>query len=169
MDSRLAAITEVCRDLATSHVVVKLVGGFIALLLPLLFDQQLNQLYFAAGVLVSADFLTGLMVVWTVPGARIESRKVIKSFAKAFVYTIAFVSARQAEIMTGINELPLPWRVGIDEAILGYIGVHEFISVLENMERMGYKWAHNLINFMSKYKGPNRDWDKEHPKLSKRK
>jgi len=163
MDSRLAAITEVCRDLATTHVAVKLVGGFIALLLPLLFDKQLNQLYFAAVVLVFADLLTGLMVVWTVPGARIESRKVIKSFAKALVYTIAFVSARQAEITTN-NVVPF-----IDEAILGYIGVHEFISVLENMERMGYKWAHNLINLMSKYKGPNRDWDKEHPKLHKRK
>jgi len=169
MDSRLAAITEVCRDLATTHVAVKLVGGFIALLLPLLFDKQLNQLYFAAVVLVFADLLTGLMVVWTVPGARIESRKVIKSFAKAAVYTIAFVSARQAEIMTGINELPLPWGVGIDESILGYIGVHEFISVLENMERMGYKWAHNLINLLSRYKGPNKDWEKEHPVIKKRK
>lgn len=163
MDSRFAAITDVCRELATTHVAVKLVGGFVALLLPLLFDQQLNQLYFAAGVLVFADFITGLMVIWAIPGARIESRKIIKSFAKALVYTIAFVSARQAEIITN-NVLPI-----IDESILGYIGMHEFVSVLENMERMGYKWAHNLINLMSHYKGPDKDWDKEHPRISKRK
>lgn len=162
MDSRLVAISDVCRDLFSSSVLLKLVVGLFMGSISVLLNRDMSEVYLAVFILVILDSISGLAVVWTIPGARVESKKLTKTIIKFMMYGIAFAATHQAEVATN-NALPF-----IDETVLGYIAVTELISVLENLERLGLKVPRQLLNKLSAYRGPAPTID-SHPTKFRRK
>lgn len=162
MDSRLVAISDVCRDLFSGSVPLKLIFGLLMGAISVLINQNMYQVYLAVFLLVVLDSISGLAVVWVVPGARLESKKLTKTVIKFMMYGIAFVATNQAEIATN-NVLPF-----IDETVLGYIAITELISVLENLERLGMKVPRQLLNKLSAYRGAQATID-THPKNYRKK
>jgi len=71
-------------------------------------------------------------------GQAITSRKFSRLVQKAIVYLMAISAGYFADITIG-------WHV-VQATMVAFIGVTEFISVLENMGRLGYQTPKKLLN-----------------------
>lgn len=94
-------------------------------------------------MLMTFDTILGVMATYY-EGEAITSRKFSRVVQKGTVYLIAISAGFFADQTIG-------WQV-IQATMIGFIGVTEFISILENMGRMGFQTPKKLLNQLENFK-----------------
>lgn len=89
-------------------------------------------------ILVVIDFITGLSSA-KVKGDVITSRKASRSAVKLVVYILLVTSAHLAETI-------MPGDSFFETIVISFLALTEFISILENIGRMGYAVPLKLLN-----------------------
>lgn len=108
-----------------------------------LFGNFHTQGIIAVMMLMTFDTILGLMATYYEGGA-ITSRRFSRVVQKGSVYLIA-ISAGY------FTDLTIGWAV-IQTTMIGFIAVTEFISILENMGRMGFQTPKKLLNQLETFK-----------------
>ena len=127
------------QDIVTTIIepsVLKIVASAI-LAFAFFFGDFYAQGILAVLMLMIFDTILGIMATWH-EGQPITSRKFSRVVQKGTVYFIAISSGYFADISIG-------WQI-IEATMIGFIGVTEFISILENMGRLGYQTPKKLLN-----------------------
>jgi len=102
-----------------------------------LFGDLHTQGVIAVLMLMLFDTIMGVMASWQ-EGHPITSRRFSRIVQKSIVYLIAISAGYFTDTTIGIT---------ITQAtMIAFIGVTEFISILENMGRMGYQTPRKLLN-----------------------
>jgi toxin secretion/phage lysis holin len=109
----------------------------LALLIAFLIGDFYTQGVIAILMLMIFDTLLGLMATWY-ERQSVTSRKFSRVVQKGVVYFLGISAGYFADITIG-------WQV-IQATMIAFIGVTEFISILENMGRMGYQTPKKLLN-----------------------
>lgn len=94
-------------------------------------------------MLMIFDTILGLMATFH-EGQAITSRKFSRIVQKGTIYLMAISAGYFADLTIG-------WQV-IQATMIAFIGVTEFISILENMGRMGYETPKKLLNQLKDFK-----------------
>ncbi len=113
------------------------VGATVVLSYSFLFGDFHSEAILAVLMLMIFDTILGLMATWQ-EGQAITSRKFSRVVQKGVVYFMAISAGYFADNTTGLNI--------IQSTMIAFIGVTEFISILENMGRLGYKTPKKLLN-----------------------
>ena len=102
------------------------------------------SLLFYLFVLIVIDLLTG---VWASvkAGYPVESRKALKTATKTIVYLLFFVSAHMTSHL-------IPKSDFIVVGVLAFLALTEFLSVAENMAKLGYSLPQKLLNQLGEKK-----------------
>lgn len=108
-----------------------------------LFGNFHTQGIIAVLMLMIFDTILGLMATYS-EGQAITSRKFSRVVQKSIVYMLA-ISAGY------FTDLTIGWQV-VQATMIAFIGVTEFISILENMGRMGYETPKKLLNQLKDFK-----------------
>lgn len=102
-----------------------------------LFGDFHTQGVMAVIMLMLFDTMMGTMASWQ-EGKPITSRRFSRIVQKSIVYLMAISAGYFTDTTIGIT---------ITQAtMIGFIGITEFISILENMGRMGYHTPQKLLN-----------------------
>ena len=109
----------------------------LALMVSFLFGDFHTQAITAVLMLMIFDTILGVMAVYA-EGKAITSRKFSRVVQKGAVYFMAISAGYFADQTIG-------WQV-IQATMIAFIGVTEFISILENMGRLGYATPKKLLN-----------------------
>lgn len=88
-------------------------------------------------MLMTFDTVLGLQASWA-EGQAITSRRFSRVVQKGIVYLMAISAGYFTDITIG-------WHV-VQATMIAFIGVTEFISILENMGRLGYETPKKLLN-----------------------
>lgn len=107
------------------------------LLVGFFFGDLYTQGLIAVLMLIIFDTILGMMAEWS-EGHPITSRKFARVLQKSIVYLIAISSGYYADHAINFTV--------IQSLMIGFVGVTEFISILENMGRMGYQTPKKLLN-----------------------
>lgn len=121
-----------------AKVMASVILGFV-----FLFGDFHTQGIIAVVMLMTFDTILGLMATYY-EGNAITSRKFSRVIQKGIVYLIA-ISAGY------FTDLTIGWSV-IQTTMIGFIAVTEFISILENMGRLGYQTPKKLLNQLENFK-----------------
>lgn len=113
------------------------VGTSIVLTIAFFFGDFYTQGLIAILMLMIFDTILGLMASWY-EGQSITSRKFARVVQKGTVYFMAISAGYFADIA-------ISWQV-IQAIMIAFIGVTEFISIIENVGRMGYQTPKKLLN-----------------------
>ena len=108
-----------------------------------LFGDFHTQGIVAVLMLMTFDTILGVMATYH-EKKPITSRKFSRVVQKGAVYLIA-ISAGY------FTDLTIGWSV-IQTTMIGFIAVTEFISILENMGRMGFQTPKKLLNQLENFK-----------------
>ena len=109
----------------------------IAVTFLFLFGNVHTQGIIAILMLMTFDTIVGIMASWK-EGKAITSRRFSRVVQKGTVYLMAISAGYFTDITIG-------WHV-VQATMIGFIGVTEFISILENMGRIGYQTPKKLLN-----------------------
>ena len=109
----------------------------VAITFTFLFGDFHTQGVIAVLMLMTFDTILGVMATYSEGGA-ITSRKFSRVVQKGIVYFIGISAGYFVDITIG-------WSV-IQATMIGFIGITEFISILENVGRMGYETPKKLLN-----------------------
>lgn len=109
----------------------------LLMLFSFFFGDIYEQAIIAVIMLVLFDTILGVISAYK-EGVAITSRKFGRVVQKAAVYMLAISAGYFADITIG-------WQI-IESIMIGFIGVTEFISILENMGRLGYQTPKKLLN-----------------------
>lgn len=124
-------------DTLAGNFAVKLAGASALSAFAFFFGELHNQAIAAVAMLMVFDFLTGVTASW-LEGKAITSRASMRSVLKSTVYLIAISAAYFAD-----NTIPIAF---IETTVVGFVGITEFISILENAGRMGFATPQKLLN-----------------------
>lgn len=94
-------------------------------------------------MLIVFDTILGIMAAKS-EGKAFLSKKFSRVIGKIIIYSIGVSSAMFADATTG-----LPF---IQTSMIAFMGVTEFISILENMQRLGYETPKKLLNQLEGFK-----------------
>jgi len=108
-----------------------------------LFGDFHQQAIVAILMLMVFDTILGVMATYH-EGQAITSRKFSRVVQKGVVYFMAISAGYFADLTIG-------WQV-IQATMIAFIGVTEFISILENMGRLGYATPQRLLNQLQDFK-----------------
>lgn len=98
------------------------------------------------GALTIMDFVTAIMREYKL-GRKIESRKVMKTAVKLFVYGLMISASYVTESVIGIKAFNLP----VTEVMATFIAVTELVSILENVGDMGFVIPKKLLGSLKEY------------------
>lgn len=115
----------------------------LALAVGFFFGDVYTDAIVAVLMLMVFDTILGVRSAW-VEGQAITSKKFSRAVWKGFVYMIS-ISAGYFLDQT------LPFIVA-QTTMIGFIAVTEFVSILENMGRMGYQTPRKLLNQLQDFK-----------------
>ena len=115
----------------------------IAFGMTFLFGDFHTQAIVAILMLMIFDTILGVMAVYSENQA-LTSRKFSRIVQNGAVYFMAISAGYFADLTIG-------WQV-IQATMIGFIGVTEFISILENMGRLGYQTPKKLLNQLKDFK-----------------
>jgi phage-related holin len=104
----------------------------------------------AVGMLLIFDTVFGVMASWY-EKEPITSRRLSAVVRKGTVYFMA-ISAGYFTDLTIAESLPLLDSHAVQSLMIGFIGVTEFSSIIENMGRMGYETPKKLLNQLPGFK-----------------
>lgn len=103
-----------------------------------LFGLENQSMVSAVLVLVVFDFITAIISKYRI-GEVIESRKALKSATKTVIYGIFLSSAHLTGTVLPAGEL-------LDGIAASFLAITEFISIIENIGKMGYVMPKKLLN-----------------------
>lgn len=109
----------------------------LALAFIFLFGDFHTQGVLSVMMLMLFDTVMGTMASWQ-EGKPITSRRFSRLLQKSIVYLMAISAGYFTDITIG-------WQV-VQATMIGFIGVTEFISIIENAGRMGYHTPRKLLN-----------------------
>lgn len=108
-----------------------------------LFGNFHTQGIIAVLMLMIFDTILGMMATFS-EGKAITSRKFSRIVQKGIVYMMGISAGYFADLTIG-------WQI-VQATMVAFIGVTEFISILENMGRMGYETPKKLLNQLKDFK-----------------
>lgn len=120
-----------------SHFQIKLVIGVV---FAFMFDPNKQSALIAILALIIIDFLTGVGAS-KFRGVQIKSAKIFRTAVKIITYFGVISAGYLLEHSLGFN-------VGADDLLIVFFGATEFISILENMARLGFKTPERLLNMV---------------------
>lgn len=103
-----------------------------------LFQQDLGEVRTGLVVLIIMDSITGVFAAYKT-GEEIESRKILRTAKKMILYFILVSAAFLAEKTIGIQFI-------LNESVIAFLSLTEFVSILENIGKAGYKTPKKLLN-----------------------
>jgi len=115
----------------------------IVLFLSFLFGDLYNQAILAVLMLLLFDTILGVHSAW-IEGSAITSRKFSRVVWKGFVYMISISAAF-------FLDQTLPFVIA-QTTMIAFVATTEFISILENMGRLGYATPKKLLNQLKDFK-----------------
>jgi toxin secretion/phage lysis holin len=118
--------------------------AFIFWAIQTLTGQENQEALSALVILIFFDFITALMAKHR-QGEVIESKKALKSVTKVVIYTM-FVSASY------ISERAIPGATFMDTVTISFLIITEFISIMENIGKLGYAIPKRLLNKLEEFK-----------------
>jgi phage-related holin len=122
-----------------SYGTCKMALSFIFTAFGLLVGVENYDILLGLGILILLDFLTGVMSSVR-QGQSITSVRAVKTVTKSIVFLIFFAAANQTGlIIPGMYEF-------ITTGIASFLALTEFISVAENVAKMGYSIPQKLLN-----------------------
>lgn len=124
-------------DILGNHLAVKLLVATSLGLFTFLFGTLHTEAIVAVAMLMIFDFFTGLVASWQ-EGKPITSRAAMRSVLKSTVYLVAISAAFFTD-----KTVPIAF---IETTVVGFVGVTEFISIMENTARMGFATPQRLLN-----------------------
>ena len=113
------------------------IGASIIIALSFLFGDLHSQALIAILMLMVFDTILGVMATLH-ENQPITSRKFSRIVQKGAVYFIAISAGFYADTTINFNL--------IQSTMIGFIGITEFISILENMGRLGHQTPKKLLN-----------------------
>lgn len=122
---------------------IKLIASAIVSLLFFFFGHLYTDALIAILMLMLIDTILGVAAVYK-EGDEVTSRKFGRVVVKGSVYFSAISAGYFAD-------LTVPFTA-IQGTMVAFIGVTEFISVLENMGRLGYQTPKKLLNQLKEYR-----------------
>ena len=120
------------------HAALKCAGALGLVGISFAFNDITNYVVAAIFFLTILDAITALMAT-KITGVEITSRKFSASIVKMFVYGILVAGGSLVEIVLGFNP-------GLNEIMAAFIALREFISIIENLGKMGYVIPKKLLN-----------------------
>lgn len=136
------SVSEVC-----TLTVIKCVAFILLIFVKMTFGDVDVAVLLGVGMLTVMDFITALMREYKLKKP-IESRKIIKTAVKLFVYGLMISASYITEVVIGIKVFNVP----ITEVMATFIAVTELVSILENVGDMGYVVPQKLLNKLREYK-----------------
>lgn len=124
---------------------LKIIAGIFISALTFIYNGVYKDAMLAVILLVIFDLITRVVAEKKL-GRPIQSQKVFRTPVKFLVYLIMTSAAHLVEVAT------YGWVPIIDETMLAFLAVTEFISILENVGYMGYAVPQKLLNQLIQYK-----------------
>jgi toxin secretion/phage lysis holin len=132
--------------LAEAHPIIQkvfsnmILKSWIGVAFAVLFDVSKGPELTAVLILIMIDFLTGVGAS-KYKGEQIKSAKIFRSAVKVITYFAVISAGFLLETSIGYN-------VGADEILIAFFGATEFISIMENMAKLGFKTPRRLLNIV---------------------
>jgi toxin secretion/phage lysis holin len=128
---------KICQELF-SNLWLKCIGASSYFIFSFFFDEGRIIALFALLFLTIFDFLTGFIGA-KMSGVEITSSKVFRTSIKILLY---FMMVSAGHIIGTI----IGFDFKLDDILLVFLAVTEFISILENIGKMGFSVPQNLLN-----------------------
>lgn len=138
IDQVFTATVNVCTALAKNSF-AKCLGGFGLFLLHISFDKVGVTAVFAVILLTIFDTMTGLAGA-KIADEQITSKKFFNSLVKLIFFPMMVAAGSITEHALGFSFMGLP------QIIIGYLAVHEFMSIIENFGKMGFHIPQKILN-----------------------
>lgn len=129
---------ETCAALASGFF-AKCLGAIGILLLQFSFGTIGFQIVFAVILLIIIDTFTGIVGAYK-QKQPISSKRFFDSVIKLVFFPMIIAAASIAQIAIGTTMLFLP------QIVAGYLAMHEFLSIIENFGKIGYKIPQKILN-----------------------
>ena len=123
--------------------IAKIVLSVVLSTLFFLFGNLYTEALIAIAMLMIMDTIFGMMAVY-VEGGQITSRRFSRVLIKGIVYFSAISAGYFADLTIPLNF--------IQGTMVAFVGTTEFISILENIGRMGYQTPKKLLNQLKDYR-----------------
>lgn len=115
-----------------------LVKAWAAVVFAVLFDPSKGAEMTAVFVLILIDFVTGVSAAKHID-EQIKSAKIFRSGVKVLTY-FGMISAGY------LLETSIGYNMGADEILIAFLAATEFISIMENMGKLGFQTPKKLLN-----------------------
>lgn len=117
----------------------KCLGAIGLLLVQFSFGTIGFQIVVAVILLITIDTITGVIAAYKQKEV-ISSKRFFDSVVKLLLFPMIIAAASIAQTALNTTLLALP------QLVAGYLAVHEFLSVIENFGRIGYKIPQKVLN-----------------------
>lgn len=124
---------------------LKFIAAILLTIYSFFFDHTQEHSHVALFFLVLLDFFTGVSAA-KATGEKIKSSKIRHTALKMSAYFTMIAAAHLAE-----SSLPSFLQV-LDDTVTAFLMVTELISLLENMQRMGYETPKKLLEKLKEFK-----------------
>jgi len=122
-----------------THANIKVTGSAIMALASFFFGASLyNMALVVLFSLIIFDTITAIMAAYH-NGVEIQSHKILRTVIKMCVYFLMVSAGHLCEVATG-HILP------IETTIIAFLAITEFVSILENIGKLGYVVPQTLLN-----------------------
>lgn len=126
---------------------VKLLPSIVIPVFGVFFGLENPKILQALLILVVFDFITGIISAH-VAGEEIKSKSAVRSAFKIAVYGLLVSAGHLTETIT-------PGTTFIKEAVTTFLALTEFISIIENIGKMGFAVPRKLLNQLHKLRDEN--------------
>lgn len=126
---------------------LKCISVILFIISRIVFGDIDGAILLGVGALTIMDFFTAIMREHKLK-RQIESRKVIKTAVKLFVYGLMISASYITEVVIGIKAFNVP----ITEIMATFIAVTELVSILENVGDMGYVVPKKLLGRLKDFR-----------------
>ena len=110
----------------------------LGILYAVLFDISKEPALIAIFFLIIIDFLTGVAAAKKT-GIQVRSAKIFRTATKLLTY-FGMISAGY------LLEKSIGYNLGADDIMIIFLAATEFISIMENVGKLGYKTPNKLLN-----------------------
>jgi len=129
---------ETCAALASGFW-AKCLGAIGMLILQFSFGTIGFQIILAVILLIIIDTITGIVGAYKQKDP-ISSKRFFDSVIKLIFFPMIIAAASIVQTAIGTSVLLIP------QVVAGYLAMHEFLSIIENFEKIGYKIPQKILN-----------------------
>lgn len=138
LDHIIQYTEETCSALLTGFL-GKCLGAVGILVLQFSFGTIGFQIILAVILLIIIDTITGIVGAYKQKDP-ISSKRFFDSVIKLIFFPMIIAAASIAQTAIGTTMLFLP------QIVAGYLAMHEFLSIIENFGKIGYKIPQKILN-----------------------